>query len=76
MSLYTMTRSSIRGMLHTLCRPEITGLHNVPKEGGFIVASNHLSFLDSIIVQALTPRDVAFLRRRSISPRRVLKAKP
>lgn len=63
MSLYTMTRSSIRAALHTLCRPEITGLSNVPTEGSFIVASNHLSFLDSIIIQALTPRDVAFFAK-------------
>lgn len=63
MSLYTMTRSSIRVGLHTLCRPEITGLANVPREGAFIVASNHLSFLDSIIIQALTPRDVAFFAK-------------
>ena len=60
MSLYTMTRSSIRGMLKTMCRPTVTGLENVPLTGPVIIASNHLSFLDSIIIQALTPRDVAF----------------
>lgn len=76
MSLYTMTRSSIRGMLHTLCRPEITGLHNVPKEGGFIVASNHLSFWTRLSSRHSPHEMSLFLRRRSISPRRVLKAKP
>ncbi len=35
----------------------------MPKEGGFIVASNHLSFFDSLIIQALTPRDVAFFAK-------------
>ena len=55
MSIYTMTRSSIRGIIHGVCRAEVTGLENVPKEGGFIVASNHLSFFDSLIIQALTP---------------------
>ncbi|WP_313813115.1 lysophospholipid acyltransferase family protein [Glutamicibacter sp.] len=63
MSLYTMTRSSIRGIIHGVCRAEVTGLENVPKEGGFIVASNHLSFFDSLIIQALTPRDVAFFAK-------------
>lgn len=63
MSLYTMTRSSIRGIIHGICRAEVTGLENVPKEGGFIVASNHLSFFDSLIIQALTPRDVAFFAK-------------
>ena len=63
MGLYTMTRSSIKGIIHGICRAEVTGLENVPKEGGFIVASNHLSFFDSIIIQALTPRDVAFFAK-------------
>ena len=63
MSIYTMTRSSIRGIIHGICRAEVTGLENVPKEGGFIVASNHLSFFDSLIIQALTPRDVAFFAK-------------
>lgn len=58
-----MTRSSIRGIIHGICRAEVTGLENVPKEGGFIVASNHLSFFDSLIIQALTPRDVAFFAK-------------
>ncbi|UYQ76236.1 1-acyl-sn-glycerol-3-phosphate acyltransferase [Glutamicibacter sp. JL.03c] len=63
MSIYTMTRASIRGVIHGVCRAEVTGLENVPKEGGFIVASNHLSFFDSLIIQALTPRDVAFFAK-------------
>lgn len=63
MSIYTMTRSSIRGIIHGICRAEVTGLENVPKQGGFIVASNHLSFFDSLIIQALTPRDVAFFAK-------------
>lgn len=58
-----MTRASIRGVIHGVCRAEVTGLENVPKEGGFIVASNHLSFFDSLIIQALTPRDVAFFAK-------------
>ncbi|ALG29266.1 lysophospholipid acyltransferase family protein [Glutamicibacter halophytocola] len=63
MSIYTMTRASIRGVINGICRAEVTGLENVPKEGGFIVASNHLSFFDSLIIQALTPRDVAFFAK-------------
>lgn len=63
MSIYTMTRSSIRGIIHGICRAEVTGLENVPRQGGFIVASNHLSFFDSLIIQALTPRDVAFFAK-------------
>lgn len=56
-------RSSVRTMLKTTCRPEVKGLENVPETGGFIVASNHLSFFDSVIIQAMTPRMVHFFAK-------------
>lgn len=76
MSLYTMTRSSIRGLLTGLCRPTITGLENVPRTGPIIVASNHLSFLDSIIIQALTPVMSHSSPRPNTSPPPGLRARP
>ncbi|GAA1147915.1 lysophospholipid acyltransferase family protein [Nesterenkonia lutea] len=45
------------------CRPTITGLENTPTVGGFIVASNHLSFLDSVLIQAVFPRPVSFFAK-------------
>ena len=39
-------RWGFRAALKVSCRPTVTGLENVPRTGGFIVASNHLSFLD------------------------------
>ncbi|NLS08563.1 1-acyl-sn-glycerol-3-phosphate acyltransferase [Nesterenkonia sp. MY13] len=46
-----------------LCRPTVTGLKNVPETGGFIVASNHLSFLDSVLIQGIFPRPVSFFAK-------------
>ncbi|WP_323961769.1 1-acyl-sn-glycerol-3-phosphate acyltransferase [Arthrobacter sp. JZ12] len=63
MGVYDLTRSSTRGLIATLCRPTVVGLENVPETGGFIVAPNHLSFLDSVLVQALMPRRVAFFAK-------------
>lgn len=62
MGLYNLTRSSTRGLI-SLCRPTITGLENVPTSGPFIVAANHLSFLDSVLIQALMPRRVGFFAK-------------
>lgn len=50
-------------LIKTVLRPTVTGLENVPKEGGFVVASNHLSFFDSVIIQALMPRKVSFFAK-------------
>lgn len=63
MGLFEGVRAGFRGTIHTLCRPTITGLENVPTDGPFIIASNHLSFLDSIIIQAICPRPVAFFAK-------------
>lgn len=44
-------------------RPWVVGLENIPKEGGVILASNHLSFIDSVFVPLVVPRRVAFLAK-------------
>ncbi|WP_434994429.1 lysophospholipid acyltransferase family protein [Arthrobacter sp. Ld5] len=63
MGIYDLTRSTTRGLIAGLCRPTVEGLDNVPADGPFIVAPNHLSFLDSVLVQALMPRPVAFFAK-------------
>lgn len=56
-------RRSFAAVLKLTCRPTITGLDRVPEEGGFVVASNHLSFLDSVLIQAIFPRPVSFFAK-------------
>ncbi len=48
-------------LLRVVYRPEARGLENIPAEGPFIVAANHLSFVDSLFMPLLCPRDVVFL---------------
>ena len=63
MELFDSVRWTTRTLISGSCRPTVIGLENVPKSGPFIVAPNHLSFLDSVIVQALMPRPVAFFAK-------------
>ena len=42
-------------------RPKVKGLRNVPGKGPVIIASNHLSFSDSIFMPLVVPRKVTFL---------------
>ena len=56
-------RRAVGGGLKALCRPTVEGLENVPEHGPFILASNHLSFFDSVILQALAPRMVHFFAK-------------
>jgi len=46
-----------------LFRPKVTGLRHVPTSGPVIIASNHLSFSDSIFMPLVVPRKVTFLAK-------------
>ncbi|WP_285724940.1 lysophospholipid acyltransferase family protein [Psychromicrobium xiongbiense] len=60
---YESARSATRGLISATCHPTIVGLENVPQDGPFIVAPNHLSFLDSVLIQTILPRKVAFFAK-------------
>jgi 1-acyl-sn-glycerol-3-phosphate acyltransferase len=44
-------------------RPWVVGLDNIPKEGAVVLASNHLSFIDSIFLPLVVGRRVVFLAK-------------
>ena len=44
-------------------RPKVKGLRNVPAKGAVIIASNHLSFSDSVFMALVIPRKVTFLAK-------------
>lgn len=53
-------------LLRVLFRFEIHGVHNVPKSGPAIMASNHMALLDSAFVPGAIPRHVAFLGKEQL----------
>jgi 1-acyl-sn-glycerol-3-phosphate acyltransferase len=57
---YGMSRLVAGPLLRLLWRPEITGLEHIPAEGGAILASNHLSIVDSIFLPFMVDRPVTF----------------
>src|ERR1041384_8204177 len=44
-------------------RPTVEGLENIPGTGPVILAANHLSFVDSMIIPIVVPRRVYFLAK-------------
>ena len=50
-------------IVKAIFRPWIVGRSYVPREGGAILASNHLSFSDSIFLPLLLDRPMAFLAK-------------
>ena len=57
---YQLSRFVIGPALHLLARTELVGAENVPTAGGAILASNHLSVLDSFYLPLLLDRPVTF----------------
>lgn len=51
----------IRPMLDVLSHLESHGNRYIPKQGGVVLVSNHVSFLDPIIIGASTARELHFL---------------
>lgn len=58
-----MKRIFLGPAVRTLFRPWVKGLDNIPSEGAAIIASNHLSFSDSIFMPLMVPRPVIFLAK-------------
>ncbi|MFV0461695.1 MAG: lysophospholipid acyltransferase family protein [Nostocoides sp.] len=61
--LYGAISSVLRPLAHAAYRPTILGTDNVPLRGGVIMASNHLSFIDSFAIPLAAPRQVSFLAK-------------
>jgi 1-acyl-sn-glycerol-3-phosphate acyltransferase len=60
---YGTLRAFLTPFLMILFRPKVKGLRNVPATGPLIIASNHLSFSDSIFMPLVVPRKVTFLAK-------------
>jgi 1-acyl-sn-glycerol-3-phosphate acyltransferase len=61
--LFRVLQAVIPPVARAVFRPTIIGRDNVPRTGGVILASNHLSFADSVVIPVVAPRNVAFLAK-------------
>ncbi|WP_261164810.1 1-acyl-sn-glycerol-3-phosphate acyltransferase [Microbacterium sp. Marseille-Q6965] len=63
-ALYTFGRIAVAPLARAIYRPHVEGRENIPPSGPVILASNHLSFIDSIAIPvAAAPRPVHFLAK-------------
>lgn len=60
---YWLVKAILTPILHTLFRPWVEGGEHLPSEGGAILASNHLSFSDSIFLPLVVSRKITFLAK-------------
>lgn len=64
--LYNIVRIIEQSILRILYVIKISGLGNIPLEGGAILVINHASFLDSLFITAFIPRTISFLVYRKL----------
>jgi 1-acyl-sn-glycerol-3-phosphate acyltransferase len=61
---YWFMKNLVAGpLVKTVFRPWVTGADNIPKTGAVILASNHLSVVDSIFLPLVIERRISFLAK-------------
>jgi len=61
--VYALARWLVATVFRLVWRPVVAGVDKVPRTGPVIIASNHLSFVDSVVIPMLVPRRVRFLAK-------------
>lgn len=61
--LYEVLHAVVPPLARAVWRPTVEGVENVPMDGPVLFASNHLSFIDSVVIPIVAPRKVVFLAK-------------
>ncbi|PJI91003.1 lysophospholipid acyltransferase family protein [Luteimicrobium subarcticum] len=60
---YRVVRLLLSLVTFMFLRPKVTGRNNIPDAGPVILASNHLSFIDSLLIPVVSPRQVTYMAK-------------
>ena len=63
---YSAVLFCVRSVVGPLTGWKITGADQVPRKGGLILASNHISFWDPPLISCAFPREVHFLAKEEL----------
>lgn len=72
---YWLVKAVLRPVFMLLFRPTVTGRQHIPRSGGAVLASNHLSMCDSLFLPVMTRRRVTFLAKQEYFTGRGLKGR-
>jgi len=64
--LYKLTQILIRFILGLNGGVVVKGRENIPREGGVIIAANHISYIDPPLIGAVLPRRATFMARKGL----------
>jgi 1-acyl-sn-glycerol-3-phosphate acyltransferase len=64
--LYAILKPCAAGLARVLFRLRATGIEQVPREGRLLLAANHASLLDPVLIGAALPRELDFLAKAEL----------
>jgi 1-acyl-sn-glycerol-3-phosphate acyltransferase len=59
--LYPIAKAIVRPSMRAMWRINVTGLHHVPDDGPAIFCPNHISFVDSLVLPCVLPRQISYV---------------
>ncbi|MCJ7666497.1 MAG: 1-acyl-sn-glycerol-3-phosphate acyltransferase [Actinobacteria bacterium] len=64
--LFTMIQIALKTIFKIFYRVDVTGLKKIPKKGKYIICSNHISYLDPVLMGAYIPRYTYFMAKKEL----------
>ena len=65
--VYKIIRPVVAGLVKVFFRPQVVGLENIPKEGPYVLASNHTKWLDPVLLLGVAgKKQVHFLAKEEM----------
>jgi 1-acyl-sn-glycerol-3-phosphate acyltransferase len=61
LSRFALIKAVLGPIMRLMFRPQVEGAENIPADGPVIMAGNHLTFIDSIVLPLVTKRQVFFI---------------
>ena len=65
-TLYKLARPIIKVLFNFFYRPTYIGRENIPSSGGFVLAGNHTSYLDPLLLMSSYDKTIHFLAKDSL----------
>ena len=64
--IFNLTQYVLKGIFTILYRVNIKGQDKIPRKGKYLICSNHISYLDSVLIGAYLPRFTYFMAKREL----------
>ena len=66
MNIYKGARKNLEGFIKWLFRIHVHGSENEPAEGGYLAASNHISYIDVLVSAVAVKRQIRFMAKKEL----------